>query len=248
MRMPHGDIILIIMGVTKLANEKILIVDDEEHIRELLKYNLENNSYKCITAENGFEALKIAKDQRPRLVLLDLMLPEMDGYEVCKAIRKDNEMSSTPIIILSAKDAEFDKILGLELGADDYITKPFSVGEVLARVKVIFRRTSLEPVQRSYTFGNLTIDFEKHIVSKGDERIELTHKEFKLVEILIKNKGILMTRDLLLDEIWGFEFEGISRNVDVHIRHLRQKIEDDDKNPKFIETVRGVGYIFKNKE
>jgi len=231
-----------------LANEKILIVDDEEHIRELLKYNLENNSYKCITAENGFDALKIAKDQRPRLVLLDLMLPEMDGYEVCKSIRKDNELSSTPIIILSAKDEEFDKIFGLELGADDYITKPFSVGEVLARVKVIFRRTSLEPVQRHYTFGNLTIDFENHIVSKSDEKIELTLIEFKLVEILIKNKGRVMTRDLLLDKIWGFKFVGISRTVDVHIRHLRQKIEDDDKNPKFIETIRGVGYRFKKEE
>ncbi|MCB2293565.1 response regulator transcription factor [Clostridium algoriphilum] len=231
-----------------MANEKILIVDDEEHIRELLKYNLEKNSYKCITAANGFEALKIAKDQRPRLVLLDLMLPEMDGYEVCKEIKKNNQISSTPIIILSAKNEVFDKILGLELGADDYITKPFSIAEVLVRVKAILRRTRLESVQRSYTFRNLTIDFEEHIVSKGDEKIELTLKEFKLFEMLIKNKGRLMTRELLLNEIWGFEFEGISRTVDVHIRHLRQKIEDDDKNPKFIETIRGKGYRFKNDE
>lgn len=231
-----------------MADEKILIVDDEEHIRELLKYNLEKNGYRCITAEDGIEALKIAKDQRPRLVLLDLMLPKMDGYEVCKAIRKDNEISSTPIIILSAKDEEFDKILGLELGADDYITKPFSVREVLARVKAILRRTSLEPIQRSYTFGNLTIDFEKHVVFKSGEKIELTLKEFELVEILIKNKGRVMTRDLLLDKIWGYEFVGETRTVDVHIRHLRQKIEDDDKNPKFIETIRGIGYRFKNED
>jgi len=231
-----------------LAEEKILIVDDEEHIRELLKYNLEKNNYKCITAEDGLEALKIAKDQRPRLILLDLMLPKLDGYEVCKAIRKDNEISSTPIIILSAKDEEFDKILGLELGADDYITKPFSVREVLARVKAILRRTNLQPIQKSYTFGNLTIDFEKHLVYKNDEKIELTLKEFELVEILIKNKGRVMTRDLLLDKIWGYEFVGETRTVDVHIRHLRQKIEDDDKNPKFIETIRGIGYRFKNEE
>lgn len=231
-----------------MAEEKILIVDDEEHIRELLKYNLEKNNYKCITAEDGLEALKIAKDQRPRLILLDLMLPKLDGYEVCKAIRKDNEISSIPIIILSAKDEEFDKILGLELGADDYITKPFSVREVLARVKAILRRTNLQPIQKSYTFGNLTIDFEKHLVYKNDEKIELTLKEFELVEILIKNKGRVMTRDLLLDKIWGYEFVGETRTVDVHIRHLRQKIEDDDKNPKFIETIRGIGYRFKNEE
>jgi two-component system, OmpR family, alkaline phosphatase synthesis response regulator PhoP len=231
-----------------MADEKILIVDDEEHIRELLKYNLDKSGYRCIMAENGLDALKIVKDQRPRLVLLDLMLPKMDGYEVCKAIRKDNEISSTPVIILSAKDEEFDKILGLELGADDYITKPFSVREVLARVKAILRRTSLEPIQRSYTFGNLTIDFEKHVVSKSDVKVELTLKEFELVEILIKNKGRVMTRDLLLDKIWGYEFVGETRTVDVHIRHLRQKIEDDDKNPKFIETIRGIGYRFKNEE
>lgn len=230
-----------------MANEKILIVDDEEHIRELLKYNLKINSYKCTTAENGFEALKIAKEQRPRLVLLDLMLPEMNGYEVCKAIRKDKELSSTPIIILSAKDEEFHKILGLELGADDYITKPFSVEELLARVKVIIRRTRLELIQKPYTFDNLTIDFEQHIVSKYDKRIELTLTEFKLLEILMKNQGRLMTRDLLLDKLWGAEFSGTSRNIDVHIRHLRQKIEDDDNNPKFIETIIGEGYRFKMK-
>lgn len=236
------------MGVNKVADEKILIVDDEEHIRELLKYNLEKNSYKCISAENGIDALKIVKDQKPRLVLLDLMLPKLDGYEVCKEIRKDNEISSTPIIILSAKDEEFDKILGLELGADDYITKPFSVREVLARVKAILRRTSLHPIEKSYTFGNLTIDFEKHEVTKNDKKIELTLKEFELLEMLIKNKGRVMTRDNLLDKIWGYEFIGETRTVDVHIRHLRQKIEDDDKNPKFIETIRGVGYRYKNEE
>jgi two-component system, OmpR family, alkaline phosphatase synthesis response regulator PhoP len=236
------------MRVTKVADEKILIVDDEEHIRELLKYNLEKNCYKCITAENGLDALKIIKDQKPRLVLLDLMLPKMDGYEVCKAIRKENEISSIPIIILSAKDEEFDKILGLELGADDYITKPFSVREVMARVKAILRRTSLQPIEKHYSFGNIIIDFEKHEVTKSNKKIELTLKEFELLEILIKNKGRVMTRDFLLDKIWGYEFVGETRTVDVHIRHLRQKIEDDDKNPKYIETIRGIGYRYKNEE
>ena len=158
-----------------MANEKILIVDDEEHIRELLRYNLKKNSYKCITAKNGLEALEIAKYHRPRLVLLDLILPEMNGYEVCTAIRKDYEISSMPIIILSAKDEESNKLLGLKLGADDYITKPFSIRELLSRIKALLRRSTIESVQRIstfYTFGNLSIDFEKHIVAKNDEKIE----------------------------------------------------------------------------
>jgi len=237
-----------VKGVSTVTDEKILIVDDEENTRKLLKYNLEKNSYKCITAENGLEALKIAKNIRPNLILLDLMLPQMNGYDVCKAIRNNNEISSTPIIILSAKDDEFDKILGLEVGADDYITKPFSVKELLARVKAILRRTTMQSLTRSYTLDDLTIDFEKHLVSKNNEIIKLTLTEFKLIEMLIKNRGRVMARDLLLDEIWNYGYVGESRIVDVHIRHLRQKIEDNDKEPKFIETIRGIGYRFKNEE
>jgi len=236
------------MEESKLSNEKILIVDDEEHIRELLKYNLKNNSYECITAKNGLEAVEMVKYQRPRLVLLDLILPQMNGYEVCKAIREDNEISTTPIIILSSKDDEFDKLLGFNLGADDYITKPFSVRELITRIKVLLRRSSLELIEKtytSYTFGNLTIDFEKHIVTKNDEEIELTPKEFKLVEILIKNIGRVMTKELLLYKIWGYEFVGENGTLAVHIFNLRKKIEDDNK-PHFIETIRGKGYIFKN--
>lgn len=225
-------------------NEKILVVDDEEHIRELIKFNLENNGYKIVTADNGIDALKIAKDSRPQLVLLDLMLPGMDGYDVCKEIRKDINTSSTPIIMITAKGEEFDKVLGLELGADDYLTKPFSVRELLARVKAVLRRTSVQQVDKSYKFGNITIDFEKHEVIEDNNKIELTLKEFELLEILIKNKGRVMTRDFLLDKIWGYEYIGETRTVDVHIRHLRQKIEKDDKNPKYIETIRGIGYRF----
>jgi two-component system alkaline phosphatase synthesis response regulator PhoP len=227
-----------------MAGESILIVDDEEHILELIRFNLENNGYKVITGTNGIDALELVRKELPQLLLLDLMLPGMDGYDVCKEIRKDNSISSTPIIMLSAKGEELDKILGLELGADDYITKPFSVRELLARVKAMLRRTTIQIIDKTYRFGNILIDFEKHEVIKAGEKVELTLKEFELLEILTKNKGRVMTRDFLLDEIWGYEFVGETRTVDVHIRHLRQKIEVDDKNPKHIETVRGIGYRF----
>jgi two-component system, OmpR family, alkaline phosphatase synthesis response regulator PhoP len=227
-----------------MSDEKILVIDDEEHILELIKFNLENSNYKVITATNGIEALKLVKLQLPQLILLDLMLPGMDGYDVCKEIRKDNSISSIPIIMITAKSEELDKILGLELGADDYITKPFSVRELMARVKAVLRRTTTQHIEKSYKFGNMTIDFQKHEVLKNDIRVELTLKEFELLEILVKNKGRVMTRDFLLDKIWGYEYVGETRTVDVHIRHLRQKIEDDDKNPRYIETIRGIGYRF----
>jgi two-component system, OmpR family, alkaline phosphatase synthesis response regulator PhoP len=227
-----------------MAEEKILVVDDEENILELIKFNLEANNYKVINAANGIDAVKLAKSEIPDLVLLDLMLPKMDGNDVCKEIRKDNSISTMPIIMITAKSEELDKILGLELGADDYITKPFSVRELLARVKALLRRTNIQTMDTSYKFGNIAIDIDKREVLKKDERIDLTLKEFELLEILIKNNGRVMTRDFLLDKIWGYDYLGETRTVDVHIRHLRQKIEDDDKNPKFIETLRGVGYRF----
>lgn len=227
-----------------MADEKILIVDDEEHIRELIKFNLENNGYKVIAADNGIQALMLAKKESPHLILLDVMLPGMDGYDVCKEVRKDNAISNTPIIMITAKGEELDKILGLELGADDYITKPFSVRELVARTKALLRRTKPQQIDKTYKFGNITIDFEKHEVLKSDEKVDLTLKEFELFEVLIKNKGRVMTRDFLLDKIWGYEYIGETRTVDVHIRHLRKKVEDDDKNPKFVETIRGVGYRF----
>ena len=227
-----------------MADEKILIVDDEEHIRELIKFNLENNGYKVIAADNGIQALMLAKKESPHLILLDVMLPGMDGYDVCKEVRKDNAISNTPIIMITAKGEELDKILGLELGADDYITKPFSVRELVARTKALLRRTKPQQIDKTYKFGNITIDFEKHEVLKNDDKVDLTLKEFELFEVLIKNKGRVMTRDFLLDKIWGYEYIGETRTVDVHIRHLRKKVEDDDKNPKFVETIRGVGYRF----
>ncbi|MBC8062594.1 MAG: response regulator transcription factor [Clostridiaceae bacterium] len=227
-----------------MSRDKILVVDDEEHIQELLRFNLENNGYKVICADNGIDAIKVAREEIPQLVLLDVMLPQMDGYEVCKEIRKDTIISNMPIIILTAKGEEFDKILGLELGADDYLTKPFSIRELLARVKAILRRTKIQQVDKTFSFGNIMIDFPKHEVVKATERVELTLKEFELLEILIRHRGRVMTRDFLLDKIWGYEYLGETRTVDVHIRHIRQKIEENDKNPRFIETVRGIGYRF----
>ena len=189
--------------------------------------------------------MKIVLEERPNLILLDLMIPGKDGYDVCKEIRSTKEVMNTPIIMLTAKSEEIDKILGLELGADDYITKPFSVRELLARVKAVLRRFSIvESEENVLVFGDLTVDFEKREVLIKNNKLELTLKEFELLEILIKNKGKILTRDTLLDKIWGYEYIGETRTVDVHIRYLRKKIESDDKNPKFIETIRGVGYRF----
>jgi two-component system alkaline phosphatase synthesis response regulator PhoP len=227
-----------------MAGEKILVVDDEEHILELIKFNLENNGYKVVTANNGHDALKLAKSEIPQMVLLDLMLPGIDGYDVCREIRKDQAISTMPVIMTTAKGEEFDKILGLELGADDYITKPFSVRELVARVKAVLRRTKTQYEEKNFNFGDINIDFQKHEVIKNDKRIDLTLKEFELLQVLINNKGRVMTRDFLLDKVWGYEYIGETRTVDVHIRHLRQKIEEDDKNPKYIETIRGIGYRF----
>jgi two-component system alkaline phosphatase synthesis response regulator PhoP len=227
-----------------MPEEKILVVDDEENILELIRFNLENNGYKVLTAQNGTDALRIAKMEQPSLMLLDLMLPGMDGYDVCKEIRRDNNIAQLPIIMITAKGEELDKILGLELGADDYMTKPFSIRELMARVKAVLRRTTVQYIDNSYRFGSITVDFQKHEILKNNERLDLTLKEFELLEILIKNKGRVMTRDFLLDKIWGYEYIGETRTVDVHIRHLRQKVEEDDKNPQYIETIRGIGYRF----
>lgn len=233
-----------------MAKEKILIVDDEEHILELIKFNLLNAGYEVLTANDGINAVKIAKEEMPSLVLLDLMLPGIDGFDVCKEIKRDSEMKKTSIIMLTAKGEELDKILGLELGADDYITKPFSVRELLARVKAVLRRTNVfsETQSEMYDSKNLKVDFERHDVYANGKKIDLTLKEFELLKILIKNKGKILKRETLLDKIWGYEYIGETRTVDVHIRYLRKKIEEDDKNPRFIETIRGVGYRFNPTE
>lgn len=229
-----------------MAREKILIVDDEEHIVELLDFNLKNAGYDTFIAVDGIEAVKIAKEEKPNLILLDLMIPGMDGFDVCKEIKREKDMKNTSIIMLTAKGEELDKILGLELGADDYITKPFSVRELLARIKAVLRRTAISKEEENdkYESKNLKVDFERHEVIVNNEKVDLTLKEFELLQILIKNKGKILKREMLLDKIWGYEYIGETRTVDVHIRYLRKKIEEDDKNPRFIETIRGVGYRF----
>ncbi|WP_291651366.1 response regulator transcription factor [Clostridium sp.] len=228
-----------------MAEEKILVVDDEDHIVELISYNLINSGYKVITANNGIDAVKLAKAENPKLILLDLMIPGLDGYDVCKAIRSDNNTKDISVIMLTAKGEELDKILGLELGADDYMTKPFSIRELLARIKAVLRRTkSLGGNEEIFKANGILINFDRREVLISDKKIDLTLKEFELLEILVKNRGKILTRETLLDKIWGYEYVGETRTVDVHIRYLRKKIELDDKNPKFIETIRGVGYRF----
>jgi Response regulators consisting of a CheY-like receiver domain and a winged-helix DNA-binding domain len=236
----------VIRGVC-MAGESILIVDDEIHIVELIKYNLESNGYKTYTAYDGLEALRMVEENNVDLIILDLMLPVIDGLEVCKTLKRKESKADIPIIMLTAKGEEFDKILGLELGADDYITKPFSVRELIARVKVILRRSTMDQTPGDILrIGPLIIDSSKHEALKNGERLDLTLKEFELLKYLITNRGKVLTRELLLDRIWGYEYFGETRTVDVHIRHLRQKLEEDDKNPKFIETIRGIGYKFND--
>lgn len=226
---------------------KILIVDDEEHIVELLKFNLEVKGYKVLCAYDGVDGFNLAKEEKPDLVLLDLMLPGIDGIEVCRRMKSDSELKKTPVIMLTAKNLEQDKIKGLEIGADDYMTKPFSVKELMARVKAVLRRFDLarEPEAEVLYIGELKIDIENYEVFKNQEKLDLTLKEFELLKVLAVNRSKVLSRNYLLDKIWGYEYFGETRTVDVHIRHLRKKIEDNDRNPQYIETVRGIGYKIK---
>ncbi len=227
-----------------MSEERILVVEDDNNIRELICFNLNNSGYRVYETDNGIAALKIIKKEHPNLILLDLMLPGMDGLEICKRVRRDDEISETPIIMLSAKGEEFDRVLGFELGADDYLAKPFSVRELMARIRAILRRSTIRQTSDTMTFDDITIDFDKHIVLKNGSRLDFTLKEFEFLELLVKNKGKVITREAILEKIWGYEYLTETRTVDVHVRHIRQKIEKDDKNPRHIETLRGIGYRF----
>lgn len=233
-----------------MSKELIFAVEDETHIQQLIKYNLEASGYRVITFESGEALLNKCKDTIPDLFVLDIMLPGMDGLEVCRHLRENPRTKGVPIIMLTAKSEEFDKVLGLELGADDYITKPFSVRELVARVKAMFRRVNTSSPSESEIIkhGNITIDCTRREVYKNGQLIEMPLKEFELLKLLILNKGKVLSRDMLLEKIWGFDYYGETRTVDVHIRYLRQKIEDDDSNPTYIETVRGIGYKFSDKK
>lgn len=228
---------------------RLLVVDDEESIVTLLKYNLEQSGYTVDTAYDGVEALRKAQQVTYDLIVLDLMIPEIDGLEVCRKIR--TEKIQVPILMLTAKDEEFDKVLGLELGADDYMTKPFSPRELVARVKAIMRRvdysgqeTEMEKIERK-TIGHLTVYPDNYEAYVKEEALELTPKEFELLVYLINHKGRVLTRDQLLNAVWNYEFVGDTRIVDVHISHLREKIEPNTKKPVYIKTVRGLGYKFE---
>ena len=229
---------------------RILVVDDEEHILELLEYNLEQEGYQALKADTGEKALDILKKEEVDLVILDWMLPGMNGIDVLKKIRSSENHSQLPVILLTAKGDEISKVLGLEIGADDYLTKPFGVHELFARIKAVLRRSNKNNLKKEedegiIIIGNLEVNPSRRTVTVDDELIELSFKEFELLYLLAKNRGIVFTRNQLLERIWGYDYVGETRTVDVHISNLRKKIESDESHPVFIKTVRGMGYKFK---
>lgn len=227
---------------------KVLIIEDEKSISDIVKFNLTKEGFETDTAYDGQEGLDKALSSDPDLILLDVMLPSLDGFEVCRKIR---EKSNVPIIMLTAKEEEVDKVLGLELGADDYITKPFGLRELIARIKSNIRRVnSFMPVEATddtkvQEFGNLTIDMNRYEVRKNGVPLELTLREFELLKYLAEREEKVFSREQLLEDVWGYEYYGDIRTVDVTVRRLREKLEDDSSNPRYIMTKRGVGYYFR---
>ncbi|AXR43111.1 response regulator transcription factor [Pediococcus pentosaceus] len=231
-------------------SKTILVVDDEPAIVTLITYNLEQANYQVVSVDNGLDAVEIVQKGLVDFVIMDLMLPQLDGVEATKQIRKFDEQ--IPIIMLTAKTSQVDKILGLELGADDYITKPFSPQELLSRIKVILRRTdraiNLAEIDPTLQAENIAIDFKRMVVKKNNEKIQLTPNEFKLLRYLYKNANQVLSRDQILEKVWGYEYGGQTRIVDIHISHLRDKLENDPKHPQLIKTIRGFGYEFVSKK
>ncbi len=240
---------------------KILVVDDEPVLVETIAYNLEQAGYQVLTAADGRSALEAARRETPDLVILDLMLPEMDGLEVCRQLRREHTTATIPIMMLTAKGDEIDKVVGLEVGADDYVTKPFGRRELLARVRALLRRADYPPggndhasqetsgevprPSRELVAGPLRIDLAGRRVNCRGQDLELQPKQFDLLTYLVRNRGTVLTRDQLLQNVWGYDYVGDTRTVDVHVRWLREKLEEDPANPKLIQTVRGVGYCFR---
>lgn len=230
---------------------KILVVDDEESLVRLITYNLNKEGFSTVHLYEGTQVLETVQREEPDLLILDLMLPGKDGLEICREIRASR--NNIPIIMLTAKDEEIDKVLGLELGADDYVTKPFSVRELLARVKAVLRRKNQvhgneENNEKDLVVGIFTIKPERYEIYKQEQLLDLTLKEYELLEILLRNKGRVLKRDYLLEVLWDFPESANTRVLDVHVSKLREKIEDDSKNPKFLKTVRGLGYKFEEEE
>ncbi len=219
---------------------KLLLVEDDQTLCETLAYNLQREGYEVAQAGDGVTALDAARQVQPDLVVLDVMLPGLDGLTVCRTLRRETQ---TPIVLLTARSGEVDRIVGLDSGADDYIVKPFSMGELLARLRAVLRRGPSESETKLHA-GDLTLDLLAHRAFRRGVALNLTPKEFDLLAELIRHRGAVLTRDLLVQRVWGFDFSGDTRTVDVHIRTLREKIEADPANPKYIQTVRGIGYRF----
>ena len=217
--------------------KKILVVEDQESIRELLSFNLEQENYEVLLAQDGHEALEILEREHVDLMILDLMLPKLSGMEVCKRVRRSETLATLPILMLTAKSTELDMVLGLEVGADDYMTKPFRIRELLARVGALLRRAGRMKKKSGLSHEDVELFPDQFLVLKAGEEVQLTLKEFLLLQILLEHKGQVLTRSQLLDQVWGYEYEGETRTVDVHVRHLRSKVGED-----LISTVRGMGY------
>ncbi len=231
-----------------MPGELILVVDDEQNIVELATLYLENEGYQVQAAYDGEQALRRFRENRPALIILDIMLPVIDGWEVCRRVRAESDV---PIIILTAREAEVDKVVGLELGADDYLTKPFSPRELTARVKAVLRRyvrPAAEKPAEPLGSGELQVDLARRTVTLAGEDIQLTAKEFDLLAVLAANPGIVLSREKLMEKVWGYDYYGDTRTVDVHVRHIREKLGDSSDSPRFIETVRGVGYRFSGSD
>jgi len=228
--------------------KKILVIEDEPNIRELILYNLKTNGYQGLAAEDGIMGITMVHREKPDLILLDIMLPGKDGYEICRELREEG--NNTPIIMITAKTEEIDKVMGLDYGADDYISKPFGIREMMARIKAVLRRYDITPESADNKPGviavdDLIINVDRHEVKVGERQIELTLKEFELLKFLVENRGNVFTRDQLLNNVWGIDYMGETRTVDVHIRHLRQKLSNGENDDSHIKTVRGKGYKVK---
>lgn len=239
-----------------MINQRILAVDDEEHILELIQYNLKKNGFEVLTAVSGEDALKILEQESVNLVLLDIMMGGMDGIEVLKQIRADKELEDLPVILLTARGEEIDKVIGLELGADDYIAKPFGVHELPARVKAVLRRSQRAEKKETedttkknlVVDGSLVIDKGTREILVDGQMVDFALKEFELLHLLVKNKGTVFSRDQMLEQVWGYDYYGETRTVDVHIRNIRKKLEDAGYDADSIKTIRGVGYKFQPEE
>ena len=222
---------------------KVLIVEDDPNLLETLQYNLRKESYSVVSAIDGEQALEVARKEKPDLILLDIMLPKLSGFEVCRILRKE---MTAPILMLTAKADETDKVVGLEIGADDYVTKPFSMRELIARIRAMLRRTQIVetqlPEDKTLRIGDIQIDMGRHQALLHQSILDLKPKEFNLLAFLARHKGLVFSREQLLEKVWGYDYAGDTGTVDVHIRWLRQKIETDPGNPKYLITVRGTGY------